>query len=264
MKQKIIVAGSIFCISIILHACSAFKGSTATPPLERVTMQFDYQPPVEGYAKSNSISFILMNPKYAQDEDDTNQEPFVTFAKNMSKDFEEMLTQRGYTYKGPYDTYDELVYAEKKSTDFILEVEIDFSWQGAKDALYSKNKSTYNYSTKQTTTTTYWGFDGNVSLGGKLNLTLTEPQTKTKLWVKSIPMPDQNFLLKSEKMYTAPNGKLNIPYSDVGMFNSVVPPMEAIYDKALQLAWNHLDPEELKIKQKEAEEIRNDAGFKKN
>jgi hypothetical protein len=37
-----------------------------------------------------------------------------------------------------------------------------------------------------------------------------------------------------------------------------------MYDKALQMAWNHLDPEELKIKQNEAEEVRNDAGFNKN
>lgn len=263
MKQRITMSLLLLTLTFI-SACSMFKSTPKAPPLQRMTMQFDYKPPVEGYAKSKNISFILMNPQYAKDEEYTGQEPFTVFSNNMSKDFEEMLTQRGYAYKGPYDTYDELVYSDKKSADFILEVEIDFTWQGAQDALYSKNKSRYDYSTKKTVTTTYYGFDGNVTLGGKLNLTLTEPQTQTKLWVKSIPMPDQYFLLKSELMYTLRNGKVHIPYTDVGMFNSVVPPMETIYDKALQLAWNHLDPEELQVKQKEAEEIRNDAGFKKN
>jgi hypothetical protein len=194
----------IITTAIIVNSC---KSSQPTVALTKTLMQFDYKPPIEGYAKSNKISFILMNPKFAEDEDDINQEPFATFSKNMSKDFEEMMTQRGYTYKGPYDTYDELVYSDKKGSDFILEIEIDFTWQGGQEALYNKNKSNYNYSTKQTTTTTFYGFDGNVTLGGKLNLTLTEPQTKTKLWVKSVAMPNQTFLLKSEKMYTLLNGK---------------------------------------------------------
>ena len=256
MKQLHILIATI--TIVFLSGCGLLKDLASNePPMQRMTMTFDYSPPTEGVSRFNGISFILLNPQFAEDEENITEEPFKTFANNMGKDFEEMMTQRGYTYKGPYDTYDELVYSEKKSSDFILEVEIDYTWQGVSDALYKKAK--HNYVTGQSTY--YYGFNGDITLGGKVNLTLTEPQTKTKLWVKNIPMPQQTFLLKSEKMYISVNA---ITFQDVGLYNSVVPPLEKMYDKAMQLAWNHLEPEELKVKQGEADEIRNDAGFKKH
>jgi len=50
-----------------------------------------------------------------------------TFIEHMGSDFAEMLTARGFTYEGPIPTYDELVYAQKKNDDMILEVEMNWT-----------------------------------------------------------------------------------------------------------------------------------------
>jgi len=217
-------------------------------------MRFDYTPPTEGVVKNNSIKIALINPKFVPSFTDRTKDPYKTFAKNMGVDFVEMLTARGYPYIGPYETTDEMVYNDKKTTDLVLQVEVDPQFSGNP----LKYSTSTDYTTKQTVYSYF--YDGEITLTGKVNMIMSEPFTGTKIWVKSVPIEPTTFYVKSHFKY---NNK-NIPETDPAVWNALVENMELVYDKALKTAWNHLDPEEIKVKKAEAAEIKKDSGFKKN
>lgn len=43
----------------------------------------------------------------------------------MGNDFEKLLTAKGFTIRGPFRSRDEMVYNDKRNSDFVLQVEID-------------------------------------------------------------------------------------------------------------------------------------------
>ena len=172
----------------------------------------------------------------------------------MGKDFVEMLTARGYPYKGPFSNIDQMVYNEKKTTDLLIEPEIDLQFAGN----YLKQKTAINILSTGSTIEYY--ADGDMTVSGKLNLIFSEPFTKTKIWVKSIQIDPVTFKLKSYYSYYT----TNIPVNDPLVWNSIVDNLMVIYNNALSTAWKHLEPEELSQKKDEANEIKKNSGFLKN
>lgn len=246
----ILFALTVVFAGVITNAC--FSTKTATAPPEKISANFNYTPPVEGIVKRNDVSFILLNPKFTNDlmKPFVNTDPWRTFSGNMGNDFKEMLTQRGFPFQGPYENYDELVYNQKKNTDLILEVDID---------LLGKQTGLQNRYNTYTKITEYW-IDGSATIEGKVNLYLSEPFTKTRVWVKSIPIPTQTFYAKSTHRYKTST----VPMEDPGLWNAWVAELDKTYSKIMQTAWNHLDPEEMLVKKKEADEIKANSGFMKN
>ena len=253
MKKYYPLLFSLF-IAAVAGSCSLFSSAEKTPPPATKPMSFDYSPPAEGITKSNKIKFALINPRYVATFKDANTDPYKTFVKNMGSDFVEMLTARGYPYMGPYTTTDEMVYSDKKGTDLLLETEVDIQFTGT-PLKYSTYK---DYSTKQTVYQYF--YDGDVNMSGKVNLIFSEPFTKTKVWVKSVPIDPVTFYIKSFYKYK----DKNIPDTDPMVWNTLVDNLEASYQKVLQTSWNHLQPEELEVKKKEATEIKQNSGFIKN
>lgn len=219
-------------------------------PIQRKIAQFDYAPPSEGFEKSDKVSFILLAPRYAPGFQYGFSEPYVSFTKSMASDFEEMLTARGYTYKGPYPTYDELVYNDKKTSDLILEVEVDMKIMNA-----GLLKSFVNYSKR----TVYYA-DGEFTIDGKLNLIAYEPFTREKVWTKSVPIAPARRRVTSENKYYD-IGSVN---GDAAVWNAVVDALQEPYAGTMRQAWNHLDPHEMEVLKKQAGEIKKNSGFIKN
>lgn len=228
---------------------SLLVGCKSTPPPVSQTMRFDFKPTEQ--APPTKINVALVRPRFVSSFKQSELDPFKTFASNMETDFLEMITARGYTYMGPFTTYDEMVYADKKSTDLVLEVELDFQVSG--QPLRSQEI------TWPSVYTIYW-YNGEVTLNGKLTYYLSEPFTKTKVMVKSIAMEPKTFLLKSYERYKAPN----IPYTDPYVWNSLIEILEPAYNNMLQNSWRYLDPQELTVKKAEANEIKQNSGFIKN
>jgi hypothetical protein len=50
-------------------------------------------------------------------------------AVNMGNDFEEMLTDKGFTVRDPFGSRDERVYNDKVHSNFVLEIGIDINPQ---------------------------------------------------------------------------------------------------------------------------------------
>lgn len=248
MKKTVLLMLTPLLMFII--SCGGTKSLTSTT---KAPMNFDYNPPTEGVTKSNEIKFALINPRFLGSSEELSQyrkDPFKTFIKNMGADFSEMLAARGYQTIGPFSSYDEMVYQEKKSSDLVLIPEVNLNFTNV------HAKTTYNYMLKQNV----YQIDGNVTMEGKITMHFCEPFTKTKVWSKSVPIEPVTFYLKSTEKYREPI----ISYDDQGIWNTLVENLTPAYQKCLKTCWNHLEPTELLIKKKEAAEIKAQSNFSKN
>lgn len=240
-------------ITLFLSGCGGIVTTTPQVKTEKKSINYDYAPPEDGFKKSKDISFILIQPNFAKGFEYFDYAPFTTFSKSMANDYVEMLTKRGYKYIGPINSYDEIVYSDKKNTDLLLESELSFELVGQSPFQYTSGTTMIGNLPYER----YFA-DGELSISGKINFFVSEPFTHTKIWVKSIPIETQKITLKT-KYYNSKNELLNSPE----VWNAFVNALEVVYTKSLQTAWNYLDPEELAVKKKESEEIRKNSTFTK-
>ncbi|HVZ26709.1 MAG TPA: hypothetical protein VG842_11665 [Sediminibacterium sp.] len=247
-------------LAILVYACifwsSAGPKQAAPPPVPTIKAPlYDYTPPSTAPAKSAQVVFLLVDPAYQEKFQYSSYKIFSDFSKAMSADYNESLTAKGYSVRGPFDYYDAVVYNDKKESDLLLQVEIDFdinpaniTWSSV--PVYVSGKGRYAvYRTE-------YKYSGFFILSGKVNLVAAEPLTKEKLWAKSIP-------LKQKQVYIAPvyysdrMNSFNVGFSrDPGVINPMIEALEDYYKQIFATSWNHLDPNELAPLKKEVLEIR--------
>ncbi len=134
-----------FCqFSIVAFVCfiiTSCAGRYAQPPRETIT--FDYVPTAESPPGSADVTFALVGvkfiaPTFHQQTLSLQQgivlpsvapppPLFQELTSNMTKDFGEVLTARGYTVKGSYRTLDEMIYPDKEGSDLILTAQVKLS-----------------------------------------------------------------------------------------------------------------------------------------
>lgn len=236
--------------AIVLIGCSGSK-TDSTPKLKPLT--FHFTPPTSA-SESNDITFGIISPSYVESFKDSQNEPYVTYAKNMENDFIAMLTARGYKFKGPFTNTEQMVYSDKKNIDLLIYPVIDLQVTG--DAY---KQGTYRDKTTGLEQPSYY-YDGNLSVISIMNLSFTEPFTNTKIWVKSLKTDPVSFKMKSYNSYS----EQNIPNTDPLVWNTLSDNLSKVYDKSLQTVWNQLEPAELMQKKSESVEIKKNSGFVKD
>jgi hypothetical protein len=173
----------------------------------------------------------------------------------MENDYAEMLTKRGYPYIGPVNSYNDIVYADKKASDLTLESEIVFDI--SEPSVFLKTEGTTLLFNQPYA---HYYARGELMISGKVNFFLSEPFTHSKVWVKSIVIETQRAQVTSSRNDYATFDEVK---NDPKVWNTFVDILQNIYTKTLQTAWTYLDPEELKAKKKEAEEIRKNSSYQK-
>ena len=141
--------GIAIVMCLILTGCA---GRNVQPPRETIT--FDYVPATEAPPGSADVTFAVVGTKFvasAVQQSASPQQPalslqqalgiqqgvplsaiptpslFEQLISNMTKDFGEVLTARGYTVSGTYRTLDDMIYPDKEGSDLILTAEVRFS-----------------------------------------------------------------------------------------------------------------------------------------
>ena len=71
----------------------------------------------------------MVKPTYVGKNPEYFVNPFNEMAEHMANDFDELLTAKGFTIRGPYGSRDEMVYEAKINSSFILEIGIELSPQ---------------------------------------------------------------------------------------------------------------------------------------
>lgn len=212
----------------------------------RYTPQFDYSPPRDAKPAAANVTFAVVGANFP--------EPtpiFQLFGQNISQDFFEILTARGYTVRGPFRTYDDITFPDKKGSDLILIPELQISgdasgleWdQSFAVALLGQSGFTA---------------EGTLVINGRVNLVVAESLSREKMWTKSVEMPPLRVPVDGTRMYT----RRDIPVqqlleSEEAIYNGVAKALETQYKTILEKAYAYLDPDEMQIVKKQAQEIRN-------
>lgn len=230
-------------LAILIQGCattSATKeGSSAYVP------SFDFTPPTTAAPGSADVVFAIVNASYAENQPWMQVWPFTDVSRNMGNDFQEIVSARGFNVRGPFATYDEITFPDKKASDLVLvptlEIRLDIISPQVKKHINILGPDSYTV-------------NGQAAVSGRVTLSLMESLSKERMWFKSVELQRTVVPFEGEKEYTAPPA--GVDPSDPGISKPLGTTMETFYKKVMQAAWNYLDPEEMKIVKKQAEEIK--------
>ncbi|MBA4409715.1 MAG: hypothetical protein C0397_09880 [Odoribacter sp.] len=249
--KKIINLLILFAL-LFLNSCSSTKKMTAEVPREQA--KFDYTPQSQAGIGSSKMSIVLVRPVFISANPEYLVSPFPEMASSMGNDFEELLTAKGFTIRGPFNSRDEMVFNDKVNSSFILEVQIDLRPQYSVELSAHNNTSIvasllfseptlYTYSTK-----------GAITFGGNLILTALSPQYGEKIWKKSIALKETTFPYVGTKTYFSSPDMASQLREDNQVYNTVSKELQKFYNYSLDMVSKQIDPEEMKIVTKQAKE----------
>jgi hypothetical protein len=240
---------TLFFLSLIfLASCSTSKNTAVTAPsVQRIPAKFDFSPPSRVQAGTTGITIAIVKPTYVGKNPEYYVPPFNEMASSMGNDFEELLTAKGFTMRGPFGSRDEMVYNDKINSSFIIEIGIELN------PLYKRK---YFTSTK-----TNWGailnsstpasistqkMSGEITLAGNLVINAKSAQYGELIWKKNIALEPASFAYVGSVPWNGiptMDEELN---KDNQVYNTLSAQLEKFYTKALGLAWQQIDPEEMK------------------
>jgi hypothetical protein len=251
-KQIIYSALTLIVFALIFLGCGGTKA--ATTPL--LVPDFDFSPPIPVAPGSAGIKIGMIDPVYSGNFLYSNKSPFMQFRKNMGKDFEEILTARGYILKGPYEAYDLMTYSDKNECELGLDIEIDLNILQTSGGWNHVQPTSYGYGV---TGGNYSEYAGTLNLSGKITISVIETFTRQKLLVKSVPVPQEDIIVKAEARFAL--GSTGLPTDDPGVHNPIAKSLSNFYKTTMRRGWEMLAKEELEHVQKQVPEIREKAGF---
>lgn len=239
---------SYLMIVLLIQGCSSSKTTTSTaPPVQRIPAKFDYSPPSRTQAASSNITIAIVRPTYVGKNPEYFVPPFNEMSTSMGNDFEELLTAKGFTMRGPFGSRDEMVYNDKLNSSFILEIGIDINPQ---------------YNRKFTTTTkTNWAsvlnntlsptkvthrMNGEITLAGNLVINAKSSQYGELIWKKNIALDPTYFTYAGSLTWEGLPSMAEELNKDNQVYNTLSSELEKFYMKALNLAWAQIDPTEMK------------------
>ena len=227
--------------TVFLVACSPTKQSSSAGE-QRIAAKFDYSPPSRGQIGSANLTVALIKPRFV-DKNGTQPQyltpPFNDMATSMGNDFEELLSAKGFTMRGPFGPRDEMVYGDKVNSSFALEINIDLN-----SSQYNR-KYKYNPGLGVIVAANY-KMTGDVILGGDLVITATSSQYGEKIWKKNITLEKLFFSYEgSLKWQDVPSLEDELMKDNV-VYNAFAKQLEKYYQQAMNLAWQQIDVAEMK------------------
>jgi hypothetical protein len=232
----------VLTLIICLIGCapqSATKEVTAPPPT------FAWTPPTTATPTSAGVTFAIVGASYSESQPWAGLWPFTDFSKNMALDFQQLVAARGFTVKGPFVSYDELAYSDKKGSDLVLQPTLDVrvSLNNVKNERHIRLIGD-----------DYYTMEGDATVSGRVTLYMKESLSKEQMWVKSIELPPNSVHWQGSKQFATPQPGAD--FSDASVTQPLGKIMETYYHNVMETAWKYLDPEEMKGIKKQADEIK--------
>jgi len=251
-KRAVLPAITLIVFALLYFGCASSK--VATTPL--VVPDFHFSPPSPVASGSAGINIAMIAPAYSGNFIYARKSPFMQFRSSMEKDFEQILTARGYILKGPYESYDLMTYSDKNECELGLDIELSVDILQTSGGWNYVPPTSYGYGI---TSGNYSEYKGTLNLSGKITICVIETFTRQKLLVKSVPVPQEDINVQAEAQYKF--GSTGIPLEDPGVHNPIANSLSIFYKSIMKLGWDLLSKEELQHVQKQVPEIREKAGF---
>jgi hypothetical protein len=177
------------------------------------------------------------------------------FSNSLAADLDKILVAKGLKVSGPFRTYDEITYSDKRSADLVLMPVVFLTAQYMYGApVEVGGGGVVDYVARKLTMTGQ----------GFVEFVLVEALSREKLWVKKLDLDAQT--IGSTEAYTASlvnNPETNVPARvDVGPLvfsgkqEAIADAMTQWYPTIAQKAWTYLDIEEMASLKPQVEEIR--------
>lgn len=250
-KQHIMstIVVAIFGCFFIASSTSQHSQATSDVPLKVPNYTYTAAEAKE----KNGITLALVKPVYARSMQYFNCKMFQNFSDKMGNDYEAMMTARGYSLRGPFISADDMVYDDKENCLIYLQPEISIDMDFSNALCHSHRH--YDYFTKQTSYT--YTFDGTIVLSGNINMIFAEPFSKEKIKTLSISLPQKTVNFTGSRFYDTDNLYVAIQWGqDPGIMNPLVEALEDYYQSCFKTAYNHLDPQEVKMYMADAQKAR--------
>lgn len=234
-----------------------FTPQQATTTQVKQTFTFDYTPKQTAQSGSIGIVVALLKPYYATAfQESASNELFTGFQTALGNDIEELVVGKGFTMKGPYQAFDEMVFEDKKRTDIAIQIEISPQFT----AVQGDWKSKLNFAIVGGSYTS-WTYAGKVSLIGKINLSGIEPLTHEKIWSKSVSIPNvENVAIQTSNRYDRPLQGYEV-YQDPGVYNAVGKALNAQYAGIMDKVAAHFNADEFMTLKNQIKELKSKKGF---
>ena len=215
--------------------------ASATPKEPMIAPQFNWNPSTSVQPGSADFTIALISPNYIVNWGGRIPEPFASYQKSLESDMLELLTEGGFTVRGPYASRDEMVFSDKEACDIILDLSIDPSFKtvtgGWKPQILSCGQGSY-----------YYKYSGNVSMYGKINMVAVEPISGEKVWSKSVEIPEgETGEIRSNYMVCGgPGSVLELIMKDATVANPFTIMLQTNYNEVLTKCDRLIEPQEFK------------------
>ena len=248
------------CIGFV---ASFFIGSCATTSQSpRVHPVFDYTPEQEDISEDRSVTFAVVGSSFSilstRSGIETPIPLFEQFSSSMADDFGEILTARGYTWRGPFRTFDEMTFPDKEGSNLILAAEVNLDYDIGSMKLEQDlgslmlgpfSKLAYKAS-------------GSIIVAGRINIVVSESVTNERMWTKSVEVTPITVHLDGEPSYEVnPAIEMRVTFSDVlandnAFYSQLGKKLEELYEEVMHRTYGYLDPREMDLVNRKADGLR--------
>lgn len=235
--------------SLLLTVSFGCGGRTAEP-IPSPIATFDFTPPSSAAPNSAGVSFAIVNGRFAEGWEWSGDQLFTRFATHLGSDFYEALAARGFTSRGPFQSYDEMTFPERQNSDLVLEPNLDLQITigglEAKADLFGGRT-----------------FSGSLQLTGRVNIIVRESLSNERMWVRSIDVLPASVDWKGRERHKkkdleglSDSAIRQVVANDPGFRDALIPQLTGLYDRVMQTAWKYLDPDEMALVKQQAQEVR--------
>ena len=243
---------------LFLFLCLGLAGCATMPAseqkVEKYTANFSYSLASQGIAPKNGVTFTIADVVYKQPAGAIlwfASPQFVNLTLSMRQDVPKILTAKGFSVRGPYDSYDLIPFQDKKEIDLLLVSSFELSVE-----LKDRKEQLENYWAWQSPTVQ----TGIAEVSGKFNLELRDIINRELMWTKTIPVKKFEF----SYLERIPWGQLYTPgklYSYGSILDGMAKGMEQQYPDIMANVYNLIDAEEMSIIKKQAQELKSKKGY---
>lgn len=242
-KQATYLAAAVLLAVYILSACAS--ASKSMPAVERYNPTFDFTPSASVDSNSNPVTFAVVGGRYT-----SNLYLFNEFYRHLLNDFQEVLQARGFNFTGPFASYDQMTFPQKKNSDLIIIPEIDFTAEIVNEEWgESVGRAIFNAEEK-------YQCEGTIHITSYLNLVISESLTGEKMWTKNLELSPINIDFWTGYYATTSTSIPVIVERQDAVQADLAKALEQQYNKTLKAVYDYLHPEEMVLVKRQSLELR--------
>ena len=223
---------------------------------------FDYTPVVQRAPGSAGVTFAIANLSYRTGDEKMlwfTYPQFTNIDKSIKDDLPELLIAKGFSVRGPFDSLDLIPYSDKKAIDLWL-----VPVMGLSVTLKDKKSEVESIWAAPPV----YNLSGNAEVSGKINLELREVVTRELMWSKNVPFTNTfHYSLRvsgvgRQRQKVEGGTWIDVtPFDYALIMNDVAKEVEKQYPELMATISKLIDPEEMRIIKKQAQELKSKKGY---